>query len=269
MEGLKVIPSSQLFVSEPNPSMFGNAQNPRDATAHGWSNSNWLKSRFHFSFAEYSNGPSNFGCLRVMNDDLVQPERGFGTHPHQNMEIITFVVQGELSHKDSMGTEESLGRGSIQFMTAGTGVRHSEHNLKKVPLRFIQSWVTPRKMGLKPNYGSMSCGAAESAARKNKWAHLVSDVDNTVQTPVKINQDCNVFVVELSTGSASPPLAIGASRQAYMLCIEGEVTTGDQQSLRQHDAAEVRGPMTLELLAGAGQAMVMVFEMARAGGSQR
>lgn len=264
MAGVNVIPSSQLFVSEPEPSMFGNAQNPRNGTANGWSNANWLKSRFHFSFAEYSRGPSNFGVLRVMNDDLVQPDRGFGAHPHRNMEIMTFVVNGELTHKDSMGTEETLGRGSIQFMTAGTGIRHSEHNLSKgVPLRFIQSWVVPRRMGLKPNYGSMPGGAGALAARKDKWAHLVSDVEDSVETPVKINQDCNVFVVELSADTASPPLSIGASRQAYMLCVEGEATTSDQKALRQHDAAEVRGPMSLELLAGPRQAMLLVFEMAR------
>lgn len=264
MDGITVIPSNRLFVSEPNPRLFGNPQNPRDGPAEGWSNSNWLKSRFHFSFAEYSTGPSNFGVLRVMNDDLVQPERGFGTHPHQNMEIITFVVNGELTHKDSMGTEETLGRGSIQFMTAGTGIRHSEHNLKKgVPLRFIQSWVVPRRRGLKPNYGSMICGETDLAARKDNWTHLVSDVDNSDQTPVKINQDCNVFLVELSAGSTSPPLSISASRQAYMLCVEGEVTTTAGRSLSQHDAAQVRGPMSLELLAGASQAMVLVFEMAQ------
>ena len=80
--------------------------------------------------------------LRVLNDDLVQPARGFGTHPHRDMEICTYVVEGSLSHQDSMGTEETLGRGSIQFMTAGTGVRHSEHNLATdKPLRFIQMWI--------------------------------------------------------------------------------------------------------------------------------
>merc|ERR1712137_236726 len=109
-------------------------------------------------------------------------------------EILTFVVDGKLTHKDSMGTQESLGRGSIQFMTAGTGIRHSEHNLEKTPLRFIQSWVVPRKRGLTPNYGSMDAGAEASAARKGQWSHLASDVENSTFTPVKINQDCNVFV---------------------------------------------------------------------------
>lgn len=112
---LKKIPNARLAVSEPNPSWFGNPGNELKNPL--WTNGNWLKSRFHFSFAEYSN-PRNaeFGVLRVMNDDLVQPNRGFGTHPHRNVEICTYIVDGSLTHQDSMGTEETLNRGAIQFM---------------------------------------------------------------------------------------------------------------------------------------------------------
>ena len=139
---VKVIPNEKLFVSEPNPYMFGNGANPGFDPA--WTNVNWLKSRFHFSFAEYHNYENlDFGVLRVMNDDLVQPKRGFGTHPHQNAEIVTYVVNGELTHEDSMGTSESLGRGSIQFMSAGSGIEHSETNAGDKPLRFIQTWIKP------------------------------------------------------------------------------------------------------------------------------
>lgn len=162
----KVIRNSKLGVSEPPPEWFGNR--PNEAGNKNWTNKNWLKSRFHFSFAEYSN-PKNteFGVLRVMNDDLVQPDRGFGGHPHQNVEIVTYIVQGYLTHKDSMGTEETLTRGDIQFMTAGTGVQHSEHNRNKESvLRFIQIWINTRRRGLVPNYGS-AVGSAEQ--RKNKW----------------------------------------------------------------------------------------------------
>jgi len=105
------------MIIEPNPSWFGNSANePSNPT---WTNQNWLKSRFHFSFAEYSNAHNmGFGILRVMNDDLVQPSRGFGTHPHRDMEICTYIVEGKLTHKDSMGTQESLGRGGVQFMVS-------------------------------------------------------------------------------------------------------------------------------------------------------
>lgn len=108
-----------------------------------------------------------FGVLRVMNDDLVQPKRGFGTHPHRDMEICTYIVEGELTHQDSMGTKETLGRGSVQFMTAGRGVQHSEHNLHpSAPLRFIQIWIMTRQNGLPPNYGS---SLGDVAARTNQW----------------------------------------------------------------------------------------------------
>lgn len=202
-----------------------------------WTCSNWLKSRFHFSFAEYGN-PKNrdFGVLRVMNDDLVQPKRGFGTHPHRDMEIITYIVEGELTHKDSMGTEESLGRGSIQFMTAGSGVRHSEFNHGDRPLRFIQTWITPSAYGLQPNYGSYSGSASE---RKGKLQHLVSNVkDESVKTPVEINQDCNAFATELKTGE-KVALDLPVGRMAYLLCMEGGVRLNNEASLSRHDAAEI------------------------------
>jgi redox-sensitive bicupin YhaK (pirin superfamily) len=108
---------NEYVLLEPNPAWFGNPGNENNNPE--WTNSNWLKSRFHFSFAEYSN-PRNtgFGVLRVMNDDLVQPNRGFGAHPHRDVEICTYVVEGELTHQDSIGTKETLGRGAIQFMVS-------------------------------------------------------------------------------------------------------------------------------------------------------
>ena len=137
-----------LFVSEPNPSWFGNGPNEKSSS---WTNGNWLKSRFHFSFAEYRNpANSHFGPLRVMNDDLVQPLRGFGTHPHRDAEIMTYVVQGTLTHEDSMGNKGNVNRGGLQYMSAGSGVQHSEFNHGTSPLRFIQCWVTPNKSGVEP-----------------------------------------------------------------------------------------------------------------------
>ena len=157
---------NKLGKSEPPPEWFGNNDNP--TSNKYWTNKNWLKSRFHFSFAEYNNHLNqNFGVLRVMNDDLVQPSRGFGSHPHRNAEICTYVVEGELTHKDSMGTKETITRGAIQFMTAGSGIVHSEHNLhEEKPLRFIQMWITPKRDNLKPNYGSFS---GDLTHRLNKW----------------------------------------------------------------------------------------------------
>lgn len=227
---LTKIADEDHFVSEPNPSWFGNAGNIK---SDSWTCSNWLKSRFHFSFAEYSNPHKNsFGVLRVMNDDLVQADRGFGQHPHQNMEIVTYIIEGHLTHQDSMGTSETLTRGSVQFMSAGTGVRHSEHNLdKKSALRFIQMWIVPRRRGLTPNYGSYE-GNEED--RKDKWLHLVGDVNNEKNVPVKVQQDVNMFVTEISKGKTLE-LTLQPARQAYILCMEGGVSINDVV-LERHDS---------------------------------
>jgi len=231
-----------------------------------WSNENWLKSRFHFNFAEYSGGLDQFGVLRVMNDDLVQPRRGFGAHPHRNMEICTYIVDGELSHKDSMGTQETLSRGGLQYMSAGDGVRHSEHNLHVTqPLRFIQMWILPRTRGGKPNYG----GAQPDASLKtNQFFHFVSDVTQKAQTPVKIDQDANIFVTDLDP-NVSVELPIAANRQAYVLCVEGQevaLSSTEQEKVvvQQFDAAKVVGPMTLKVQSSATRAHVLVVEMAAA-----
>jgi len=245
---IKIIPNDKLFVSEPNPYMFGNSAN--DEFNPKWTNENWLKSRFHFSFAEYrSRANSNFGVLRVMNDDLVQPHRGFGEHGHGDMEICTYVVEGKLTHEDSMGTSESLGRGSIQFMTAGSGVRHSEFNHGDEPLRFIQTWIVPSKHGLPPNYGS-SCGPQTADAiesGKNKIHHLVSDVKNAeVETPVKISQDADAHAAELELGQ-SVKHELPEGRQAYLICLEGKIKINNQHELSRHDACEITQGGTLEI----------------------
>jgi redox-sensitive bicupin YhaK (pirin superfamily) len=258
---LEKVPQESLFVSEPDPSWFGNGGNTPNKP--GWTNKNWLKSRFHFNFAEYSHGPDSFGVLRVMNDDLVQPDRGFGMHPHRDMEILTFVVEGDLTHQDSRGNRETLGRGSIQFMTAGTGIQHSEHNLPvDRHLRFVQCWVVPRRRGLQPNYGSMVGDDQAAALRRDQWAHVASDADQPGAAPVRIQQDCNVFVSELSPGTLAPPQEIKDGRQSYILFVEGSVSTGSGV-FRRHDAAKVWGPLTLGFQAGADGAMILVFEMAR------
>jgi len=239
---VRVVPNKALYVSEPNPVMFGNGPNPGfDPT---WTNENWLKSRFHFSFAEYNSYKNlDFGVLRVMNDDLVQPHRGFGTHPHRDMEIITYIVDGKLTHEDSMGTAESLGRGSIQFMTAGTGVMHSEFNHHDKPLRFIQTWIVPSERGLKPNYGSFDPSTVcegTTEERKNKLQHLVSNVkDTSTSTPVEINQDVDAYATEMDLGE-KVSLDLAEGRQAYLLCIEGGVKVKGKQ-LEKYDACEILG----------------------------
>ena len=200
-------------------------------------------SRFHFSFAEYFNHRnSNFGVLRVMNDDLVQRHRGFGTHPHSNMEIITYIVEGKLTHQDSMGTAETLGRGSIQFMTAGWGVQHSEFNHGDKPLRFIQTWIKPTQTNLQPNYGSCIGDSKEAIdSRKNKLHHLVSNAKSSDKklTPVHVNQDVDAHASEIELGQTAVH-ELPTGRQAYLLCVEGGIKVNGEQ-LERHDACEIQG----------------------------
>ena len=274
---VRVVPNKALFVSEPNPMMFGNGPNPNSDPA--WTNENWLKSRFHFSFAEYNSyANQNFGVLRVMNDDLVQPKRGFGTHPHRDMEIITYIVHGRLTHQDSMGTKESLGRGSIQFMTAGTGVMHSEFNYGDEPLRFIQTWIVPSERGLKPNYGSFDPKTCEDASkeRRNQLIHLVSNVkDSSTSTPVEINQDVDAYATELDLG-AKVTMDLAEGKHAYLLCIEGGVKVNGKR-LQKYDACEITGSGgTLEIEATAVEetengevAHILMFTMKAVPGSGR
>lgn len=187
-----------------------------DHNQMGGSDHGWLKSKFHFSFADYYN-PNNiqFGQLRVVNDDLVLPGTGFETHPHRDMEIISYVVDGALTHGDSMGNKNTLTRGQVQYMSAGTGVYHSEHNRGTDMLRFLQIWILPEKKGLTPNYGDCPL---DWDGRRNQWLHMVSGQNGTA--PIKIHQDSNIYALELDAGG-SIDFAVGAGRQAYLVQIEG------------------------------------------------
>jgi len=262
---VKKVPAEKLGISEPDPLYFGNP--PNDSGNPVWTHSNWLKSRYHFNFAEYFNSKNtNFGVLQVMNDELVQPVRGFVTRGQCNAEICTYVVEGRLTHQYSMMTNEILAAGALQLVTAGSGVRHSEHNDDATkPLRFIQMWLTPRTHGLEPRY--LSC-PGDQAARTNRWHLLVSDISSSrLKSPVSINADANIFVTELDERHALP-LIIESGRQAYMLCIDGATCVTDEHdgkicpksgvNLVRYDAAEIVGPAILEVT---GPSHILVVEM--------
>eukprot|EP00850_Spirogloea_muscicola_P011448 SM000071S21072 [mRNA] locus=s71:237987:239993:+ [translate_table: standard] len=230
----------------------------------------WLESRFHFSFAEYYN-PSNsgFGVLRVLNDDLVKPHAGFGTHPHANMEIVTYVVDGQLTHKDSTGTGESLGRGSVQYMSAGRGITHSEMNDGNDLLRFLQLWIKPNKKGLTPNYGSR---VFSKAARHNKLQHVLTSVDAVEEDSgsgvIPVHQDANIYVSEMDPGFVQE-YVLQKQRQLYLVCIEGGLSLGNGHVLQARDAIEVlashRSELPLKLQADTSRgAHVLFVEMAQA-----
>lgn len=267
MTSMKKVPASRLGISEPPPDWFGN---PVNVCSSNWTNKNWLKSRFHFSFAEYNNVKNqNFGVLRVMNDDLVQPERGFGEHPHRDVEICTYIVEGALTHKDSMGTAETLHRGDIQFMSAGSGITHSEHNLGSNPLRFIQIWITTRQRGIKPVYGS-TIGKEET--RLNQWSHLVKDIkDTSIDCPISINADANIFVAEIE-GSKIINFDLKEGRQSYLLCVEGDVLIQGSSSIQlsRHDAVEIVGAQQLSFSSqNDSKAHSLMVEMKHEKGSGR
>lgn len=200
----------------------------------GTSNLGWLESRFHFSFAQYRNPDNmNFGVLRVLNDDIIHPQTGFDTHPHQNMEIISYVVKGEITHKDSMGNQETLKRGEVQYLSAGDGIYHSEHNINKSEdLRLLQIWIVPPKNGLPRLYGSYKFTEEE---RKNKFLNIVSSKDGKAQ--IQIYQDVNFYVSQLEK-SKSLDFKIKENIQVYFVQIEGTSKINDIE-LNQGDAMEI------------------------------
>ncbi|MCG3720094.1 pirin family protein, partial [Aliarcobacter butzleri] len=198
----------------------------------GKSNLGWLESRFHFSFAEYRNPNNmNFGVLRVLNDDIVHPESGFDTHPHANMEIISYVVDGEITHKDSMGNSEVLKRGEVQYLSAGDGIYHSEHNLHKSDvLRLLQIWILPPQAGLPRLYGSFKF---KEEQRDNKLLKIVSSLDG--DSKIKIYQDINIYVSEFDKNLE---YKIEKNRQVYFVQIEGKAEVNGT-ILENGDAMEI------------------------------
>lgn len=210
----------------------------------GTSNLGWLESRFHFSFAEYYN-PSNmnFGVLRVLNDDIIHPESGFNTHPHKNMEIITYVINGELTHKDSMGNEETLKRGEVQYLSAGNGIYHSEFNMhKSKDLRLLQIWILPPKNSLPRLYGSEKYTSED---RKNSFLNIVSSQEG--DSLIKIYQDVNIYVGELEEGYELV-FDINENRQIYFVQIEG-ILELNELTLIDGDACEIVDEKRLNLKA--------------------
>jgi redox-sensitive bicupin YhaK (pirin superfamily) len=196
----------------------------------------WLDSHFHFSFAEYYN-PSNmqFGDLRVLNDDIVQPGTGFDTHPHRDMEIISYVVNGSLTHKDSMGNEHTLTRGQVQYMSAGTGVFHSEYNRSAELLRFLQIWILPDGKGYEPNYGDYRFKEED---RYERWLPIASGFGyGKDAAPVKIHADIHMFASMLPAGETIT-FPVEDGRQAYLVLVEGQAKV-DDVTLGMRDAMEV------------------------------
>tara|TARA_B100000809_G_C15038020_1_gene494486 strand:- start:221 stop:928 length:708 start_codon:yes stop_codon:yes gene_type:complete len=201
------------------------------AESRGYADHGWLRSHHTFSFASYQNSERiNFGMLRVLNDDVVQPEMGFGTHPHRNMEIISIPISGALSHTDSIGNKRSIEVGEVQVMSAGTGLKHSEFNDSKIDaVNFLQLWIIPEIENITPYYNQKIFEALE---RKNKFQVLVSPNDKQVVGSLPINQQGYISMIDLDKGFET---AYDLKNGAYFFLIEGEVLIEDE-NLKRRDA---------------------------------
>lgn len=193
------------------------------ADSRGFVNHGWLKSFHTFSFASYQNFERmNFGTLRVLNDDVVQPKMGFGKHPHNNMEIISIPISGALSHKDSMGNKRSIEVGEVQVMSAGTGLTHSEFNDSKTEeVNFLQIWILPEKENATPYYNQKQF---EKSQRKNKFQTLVSPSNHLVSDSLPINQQAYISMIDLDAGFE---IEYKLKSNAYFFLIDGALTIED------------------------------------------
>ena len=228
----------------------------RKAADRGRANFGWLDSRHTFSFGEYHDSDHmGFGSLRVINDDRVAAGGGFGTHPHRDMEIVTYVLDGALEHKDSLGTGSVIRSGDVQRMSAGTGIRHSEFNASKTePVHFLQIWIMPETKGLAPGYEQKSFSADEKHGR----LRLVASRDGR-DGSVTVHRDADVYATLLAKDE-SVTHALKAGRVGWVQVARGRVTLNGER-LEAGDGAAIETPGTFTL-AGTTEAEVLLFDMA-------
>ncbi|CAH1217265.1 Quercetin 2,3-dioxygenase [Paenibacillus plantiphilus] len=222
----------------------------RHSGSHGW-----LQYNFSFSFADYYD-PDNvsFGPLRVFNDDYIQPLKGFGTHPHREMEIVTVALAGQLHHEDNTGGKETLRPGEIQRMSAGTGILHSEvNNSDTETANILQLWFMPNEQGLKPSYEQKTY---DISAKKN---HLLPIVSNRIQSEqiAHIHQDLTIYLSDLDAGQ-SLAFSQAAGRRIYLFVIEGEITLNKESALKKRDAARITDVTELAIDAASDASFMLI-----------
>jgi redox-sensitive bicupin YhaK (pirin superfamily) len=227
----------------------------RRANDRGYADHGWLKSFHSFSFADYYDPDHmGFGPLRVINEDRVAPGMGFGTHGHKDMEIISYVLDGELAHKDSLGNGSVIRPGDVQRMSAGTGVRHSEFNHSaKQTTHFLQIWIEPSLLGIAPGYEEKRFEAAD----KRGQLRLVASPDGA-EGSVTIHQDARVYA-GLFDGGERATLRLGRGRRGYVHVARGQIKV-DGQSLGAGDAARFTDADSVVLSDGIG-AEVLAFDL--------
>jgi quercetin 2,3-dioxygenase len=228
----------------------------RRANERGTANFGWLDSRHTFSFGEYYDPVQmGFGPLRVINEDRVSPGQGFGTHGHKDMEIISYVLDGALEHKDSIGTGSVIRPGDVQIMSAGTGIRHSEFNHSKAePVHFLQIWVMPNRRGIAPRYEQKTFPDAEKRGR----LRLVGSSDGR-DGSVVIHQDVEVFATLLNEGE-SLTYALASERKCWIQVLRGSVAL-DSHDLVAGDGVAIVSQPDLSLTAKADDTEMLVFDL--------
>ncbi len=216
------------------------------AKTRGHFRNEWLNTCYSFSFADYyDRSRMNFGLLRVLNDDVVQPSSGFGKHPHDNMEIITVPVSGRLTHEDSMGHKQTISANEVQVMSAGTGIFHSEFNESPTEeVKLFQIWIYPAARNIKPRYDQKFF---EPNDAQNKWQLLVSSF-NTENNSLKINQEAKISRVFLEKGSTINYSAAEQSYGSFVFIIDGEVEI-DSETINKRDAIGIIGANKFDIKA--------------------
>jgi redox-sensitive bicupin YhaK (pirin superfamily) len=228
----------------------------RKAADRGSAEHGWLHSRFSFSFAEYYD-PDHMGfrSLRVINDDIIEPGEGFGMHPHENMEIISYIVEGALEHKDSMGNGSVIRPGEVQRMSAGTGIRHSEFNpLKDQRMRLLQIWIQPDRMGVNPGYEQKMYSEEEKLNR----LRLVASPDGT-DGSVTIHQDARLYA-SIIEPDAQVIKQTETGRHLWIQVVNGMLTlNGERLETGDGAAVEQAGNITLT---GIDKSEILLFDLA-------
>ena len=230
----------------------------RPSAERGYSNHGWLDTHYSFSFSDYYD-PRHMGYrdLRVINEDVVSAGRGFGMHPHRDMEIITYIIDGELTHRDSMGRGATLKQNDVQRMSAGTGVMHSEVNQSAGPVHLLQIWILPEAEGLKPSYEDRSFSREE----KLNQLRLIASHDGR-DNSATINQEASVYASLLDSGK-SLELNLKPGRHAWVQLVRGELDVNGTR-LEKGDGAAIAGESKLSLssTSGHGQAEFLLFDLA-------
>ncbi len=227
----------------------------RKANERGHAEHGWLESWHSFSFADYYDpAHMRFASLRVINDDIVLPDSGFGMHPHRDMEILTYILDGTLRHQDSMGNAEDIRKGEVQLMRAGTGVTHSEFNPSGTqPVHLLQIWIMPSEQGLAPGYWQQ---VFPDAAKRGRWCQLASP--DQAEGSLRIHQDARVFAA-LMDGAETLDYPVTAGHKIYLHVARGS-TTANGQKLNGGDALMYSDEARV-LLEKADDAEVLLFDL--------